>query len=80
MKDINQEIRKRESQRDMLIKLKSVALRVGREVVGEVAADYTTRNVLYYYIERDNFDINTLSEELDMRIKVIEEAIGRIFD
>jgi len=80
VKEINQEINKRESQRDMLIKLRSVALRVGREVVGEVAADYTTRNVLYYYIERDTFDINNLSEELDMRIKVIEEAIKRIFD
>ena len=80
VKNINGEIEKRESQRDMLLRLKSVALRVGREVIGEMAEDYTTRSILYYYIEHDRFNIDVLSEELDMRIKVIERAIKEMFD
>lgn len=80
VKHINGEIEKRESQRDMLLRLKSVALRVGREVIGEMAEDYTTRSILYYYIEQDGFDMDALSEELDMRIKVIEKAIKEMFD
>ncbi len=78
--NINQEIYKKENQRDMLLKLKSIALRLGREVIGEMASDYTARRVLYYFIEKDTFDVDALSEELDMRIKVIEEAIGQLLD
>lgn len=78
--DLNEEIYNKESQRDMLLKLKSIALRLGREVIGEMCPDYTTRSVLYYYIEKDSFNVDALSEELNIRIKLIEEAIGQLFD
>jgi len=76
---MNQEIEKREAQRDMLLKLRSVALRVGREVIAEMADSYTTRKILYYYIEKDEMDIDTLSEEMDMRVKVIEKVVRKMF-
>lgn len=79
VKHIGVEIHKKEVQRDMLLKIRSAALRVSRQLIKEMSEDYTTREILHNFIEKDEFNIDDLSDELDIRIKVIEEVVKDVF-
>ena len=77
---ISNEILEREMQRDMLLKIQSAALRVARQIISQISEDYTAREILHYYVEMDRFDVITLSDELDLRVKIIERVLRTVFD
>lgn len=76
--EIDRRVESIENKRASLIGLKNSILEEAHKAVGSLGKSYEERKVLYHILGRPNRSTSTISEELDIREKAIEDILRQL--
>ncbi len=77
---INSKLRGIEKDRNALLLLRSEVMKEAQRIISALTDNYEHRSLLYYLLEKDDRTISTISEQMDLRIKLIEKWIEELSD
>jgi predicted transcriptional regulator len=78
IQSINKELEGIKHQRAKLISLRENIIRESNRIIVEYCNEYDERKILYYLLTHQNRDLDTISEVMEMRKKVIEEIFRKL--
>ena len=80
IKDLNTRIADMEAQVTQLISFKEQVRKEACSVIADNCDDYVQRRILYYLLENDDLSISVISDELGLRMKVIEDLFNSLYE
>jgi predicted transcriptional regulator len=78
IQNINQELNDIKHQRAKLISLRENIIRESNRIIVECCNEYDERKILYYLMTHQERDLDTISEVMEMRKKVIEQIFRKL--
>jgi predicted transcriptional regulator len=78
IQNINQELDDIKHQRAKLISLRENIIMESNRIIAECCNEYDERKILYYLMTHQDRDLDTISEVMEMRKKVIEEIFRKL--
>jgi predicted transcriptional regulator len=78
LRELNEEIDDLERTRARLVRMKEQILKEANSIISKLCDDYEQRKLLYYIIEGQDRSLASISEALDMRMKVVEEMVHQL--
>jgi len=75
---VDEEISDNENHRTYLTRVRETLLKDVYNIIGSLAPNYNERKVLYYVVRSHNPSIHQISEDLDMREKVLRELFRKM--
>jgi DNA-directed RNA polymerase sigma subunit (sigma70/sigma32) len=78
LSDINSEIEELESRRAYLLNLRENALKNAHEIIGELTEEYDERCILYRMVDEHDRSLESISEALNLREKVVRDIFKRL--
>ena len=78
VQELNKELVDLKLKRSKLLSLREQVVNQSNEIISDLCEEYNERKILYYLITHQNRNVSTISEEMEMREKVIRDIFQNL--